>query len=180
MVKKHILEGLQLLSKGLISSWVRQEFEIPTEKVKDMIAISLCPYHGVGKNGVHAGTYGKLVDSIEPTKWDNDTNTYYFNAKGRSGKIVPGCIWYRRITNELELASIEVLGNQSHVSSVMINSNGKGEFIIGFNSNKSIEGIQLLLWRILALMVFEEDLNHILKNGYYLSDNNPFSKIISL
>jgi len=178
MVEQYILDELQLLPKNFVSSWTRQEFEIPTEKVKDMIAISLCPYHGVGKNGVHIGTYGKLVESIEPTKWDKDNRTYHFNAKGKSGKIVPGCIWYRRINDELELASIEVLGNQPHVSSVMLSSNGKGEFLIGFNSNKSLEGIQILIWKILGSMVFEEDLNHILENGYNLTANNPFSKII--
>lgn len=177
-MRQFIQDNLQLLPQGYPMDWFVRQFRIPIDKVPDLLAISLCPHHGIGENGVHSNTYGRFVTSIIPTFWEPQNQAWFFEATGRSGTQNPGVIWYRCFSN-WHLASIEVVGSKPHISSVLVNSNtGEGYYLIGWIFRPTIQAWDRFLWLILAPMVFAEDVDHIMKCGYTLSKANPFKKLI--
>jgi len=170
-----IKENLQLLPRGHPMDWFVRQFQIPVDKVADLLAISLCPYHGIGEKGVHKNTYGRLVASITPTFWEPQNQAWFFEATSHTGNTINGVIWYRRFT-DWHLASIEVVGSNPHISSVLVNSKtGRGFYLIGWMFRVSTQALDRLLWSALAPRVFKEDIGHIISKGYSLKQdtNDP-------
>ncbi len=178
-MEQSIRNELQLLSKDNPLCWVQHNFQIIPEKVPDLLAISLCPYHGIGKNGVHRKTYGKFISHIQPTRWDSQASCWHFEATGHSGRCIVGCIWYRKMPEGQHLASIEITGSQPHISTVLVHSDtGQGLYLIGFSSDPIFLGLQLFAWSWMASAVFSEDWTYVQKSGYQLGKDNPFRTLI--
>ena len=177
MLEGIIFAGLKIFKPSSIA-WIRKPFCIESEKVHDMIAISLCPYHGVGPNGVHRNTYGKLIREVTPSYWDKTTNSWYFTAMGNSGPNVQGVLWYQHLLDGSHLAVIEIVGPQSHVSAMQVDNAGEGYFLVGWQPNPILLGLEYVLWSQIGQAVFEEDRFYVEKHGYHLSKNNPFKGVV--
>lgn len=184
MVRTTILSYLQILSRGSPMQWYWSPFSICPSKVNDLLAISLCPFHGVGANGVHKNTYGRLVRRIIPTRWDKEKQAWFFEAESHSGNPVPGVIWYRKV-GRYHLASIEVQGSKPHISSVFIDPHsGKGFYLVGWPLRVATQFLDYLVWSTLAPMVFAEDLQYVELQGYAFpvdshQVSNPFQFLFS-
>ncbi len=180
MIEQYICGELRIFVPASSMVWVQKEFQVPSGQVFDLIAISLCPYHGVGQNGVHRNTYGRLIQSIQPTFWDEDRSSWYFTAQGKSGREVQGVLWYSLREDNTHLAVIEIVGSQPHVSAVVVDDHGKGSYLVGWEPNLYRVGIEIFLWNIIATMVFQEDIIHIQKYGYRFGEGNPFRNIVQV